>query len=155
MLQLCFNESDFYHSQTLPLSPERCAPFHKPEQCYLRISFQCRWDTRYVGRTSLTLEDRIKQHIPFAIRNNLETGHTQPSRTCKNPTGMPAQSDVAIGHHLLNNPDCAQDYHVERFQIVARAHIKAHLHVLEDTFIHTRAPVHCKQKEYVQTMHLF
>ena len=68
---------------------------------------------------------------------------------------MPAQSDSAIGQYLLNNPDCAQDNHAERFQIVARAPTEAHLRVLEATFIHTRAPVLCKLKEYVQTLHLF
>ena len=108
-----------------------------------------------IGRTSLRLEDRIKQHIPLAIRNNLETGRTQPSRTCKNPTRMPTQSDSAIGQHLLNNSECTQDYHAERFQVVARAHTEAHLRVLEATFIQTQAPVLCRQKEYVQTLHLF
>ena len=116
--------------------------------------FQCQCDARYVGRTSLRLEDRIKQHIPLAIRNNLEMGRTQPSRTCKNPTTVPAQSDSAIGQHLLNNPDCAQDYHAEWFQTVAHVRTEAHLRALEATFIHTRAPGPCKQKEYVQTLHL-
>ena len=68
---------------------------------------------------------------------------------------MPAQSDSAIGQYLLNNPDCAQDNHAERFQIVARTRTEEHLHVLEATFIHTRAPALCKQKAYVQTLHLF
>ena len=107
--------------------------------------FHCRCDATYVGRTSLRLEDRIKQHIPLEIQNNLETGRTQPSRTCKNPTRMPAQSDSAIGQHLPSNPECAQNYHAEWFQIVARAPTEAHLRVLEATFIHTRAPVLCKQ----------
>ena len=76
-------------------------------------------------------------------------------RLNKNPTRMPAQSDSAIGQHLLNNPKCAQDYQAEQFQIVARVHTEAHLRVLEATFIHTRAPALCKQKAYVQTLHLF
>ena len=108
--------------------------------------FQCRCDARYVGRTSLRLEDRIKQHILLALRNNLETGRTQPSCTCINLTRMPAQSDSSIGQHLLNNSECAQDYHAEWVQIVAHARTEAYLRVLEATFIHKRAPVLCKQK---------
>ena len=35
-------------------------------------------------------------------------------------------SDSAIGQHLLNNPECGQDYHAEWFQIVACERTEAH-----------------------------
>ena len=32
--------------------------------------FVCYWDSRYVGRTSQNLQERIKQHVPRPIRNH-------------------------------------------------------------------------------------
>ena len=32
--------------------------------------FKCWCDARYVGRTTQTLTDRIKQHVPLSIRKN-------------------------------------------------------------------------------------
>ena len=42
--------------------------------------FKCRCDARYVGRTTQTLTDRIKQHVPLSIRKNTIGTRIQPVR---------------------------------------------------------------------------
>ena len=69
------------------------------QQSMVVYQYVCRCDCRHEGRTSQKLQDRIKQHIPKAIKNQ-----TQPDRDLfqSNPT-----STSAIGQHLLNNEKCA------------------------------------------------
>ena len=43
------------------------------QQSMVVYQYVCRCDCRYVGRTSQRLQDRIKQHIPKAIRNQAQT----------------------------------------------------------------------------------
>ncbi|XP_067894147.1 prostaglandin E receptor 4 (subtype EP4) c [Heterodontus francisci] len=50
--------------------------------------FQCQCDDSYVGRTSQQLVDRIKQHIPLAVRNRQSTDCIQPARTWKTQNTM-------------------------------------------------------------------
>ena len=70
--------------------------------------FSCHCDSRYVGRTSQTLQDRIKQH---ALKSTRSCSSSQkrllPARRCKSSTqtnNQPLASDSAIGLHLLQNP---------------------------------------------------
>ena len=45
---------------------------------------RCHCDSRYEGRTSQRLQDRIKQHLPKFIRTGqFFYGRTQVSRSCK------------------------------------------------------------------------
>ena len=53
--------------------------------------YQCRCDARYVGRTSLRLADRIKQHVPSTIRNHSSNQRAQPLRACKSETRLTKQ----------------------------------------------------------------
>ena len=69
--------------------------------------YVCRCDCRYVGRTSQRLQDRIKQHIPKAIRNQ-----AQPNRDLFQSNYT---STSAIGQHLLNNEKCASHYDTTNF----------------------------------------
>ena len=80
------------------------------QQSMVVYQYVCRCDCRYIGRTSQRLQDRIKQHIPKAIRNQ-----TQPDRDLfrSNPT-----STSAIGQHLLNNEKCASYYDDNQFSIL-------------------------------------
>ena len=63
--------------------------------------------------------------------------------------------DSAIGQHLLDNDRCALNYDDKRFSILAAARSSFHLNLLEATYIKTRRPVLCRQKEFVYTLKLF
>ena len=78
--------------------------------------YVCHYDSRYVGRTTQRLQERIKQHVPKATRQRAtltqEQGthrsqptRTQPNRKCKAKckTQFEKESDSAIGQHLLES----------------------------------------------------
>ena len=99
------------------------------QKSFVIYEYKCHCDSRYVGRTSQRLQDRIKQHVPHC--------------------------DSAIGQHLLDNDRCALNYDDKRFSILATARSSFHLNLLEATYIKTRRPVLCRQKEFVYTLKLF
>ena len=106
----------------------------------------CRCDCWYVGRTSQRRQDRIKQHIPKAIRNQAQPNRDlfQSNHTCTS----------AIGQHLLNNEKCASHYDDNQFSILAKGRTLFHLSTLEATFIKTLQPELCRQKEFVYALKL-
>ena len=57
--------------------------------------------------------------------------------------------------HLLDNEQCAANYNDKRFKILAVARNLFHLCLLQATFIKTKHPVLCKQKEFVYALKLF
>ena len=115
----------------------------------------CHCDSRYVGRTSQRLQDRIKQHVPQWLRQQLtRPRRSQPHRSCKRTDTKP-DCDSAIGQHLLDNDRCALNYDDKRFSILAAARNSFHHNLLEATYIKTRRPVLCRQKEFVYTLKLF
>ena len=83
----------FSTKKMLPMVRKDVVP--TKQQSMVVYQYMCHCDCRYVGHTSQRLQDRIKQHIPKAIRNQ-----TQPDRDLfqSNPT-----STSAIGQHLINN----------------------------------------------------
>ena len=109
-------------------------------------TYVCRCDCRYIGRTSQRLQDRIKQHIPKAIRNQAQTNCdlSQSNHTCTS----------AIGQHLLNNKKCAAHYDDNQFSILAKGRTLFHLSTLEATFIKMLKPELCRQKDFVYTLKL-
>ena len=112
-------------------------------------------DSRYVGRTSQRLQDRIKQHVPKWLQQQAKRPtRSQPGRCCKLKRNNP-DCDSAIGQHLLDNEQCAANYNDKRFKILAVARNSFHLCLLEATFIKTKHPVLCKQKEFVYILKLF
>ena len=116
-----------------------------------QFSYHC--DSRYVGRTSQRLQDRIKQHVPKSIHScSFFQKRLLPARRCKSSpqtnTQSLAASDSAIGLHLLQNPTCAQHYDDSRFSILAQDRSPFHLSALEATFIRTSNPALCRQKEF-------
>ena len=116
------------------------------QQSMVVYQYVCRCDCRYVGRTSQRLQDRIKQHIPKAIRNQAQTNCdlSQSNHTCTS----------AIGQHLLNNKKCAAHYDDNQFSILAKGRTLFHLSTLEATFIKMLKPELCRQKEFVYTLKL-
>ena len=108
-----------------------------------------------LGRTSQRLQYRIKQHVPQWLRQQLtRPRRSQPHRSCKRTNTKP-DCDSAIGQPLLDNDGCALNYDNKRFSILAAARSSFHLNLLEATYIKTRRPVLCRQKEFVYTLKLF
>ena len=120
--------------------------------------FSCHCDSRYVGRTSQRLFDRMKHHVPKSIRSySSSQKRLLPARYCKSSTQTNTQSlasDSAIGLHLLQNPTCAQHYDDRRFSILAQGRSPFHLSAFEATFIKTSIPALCRQKEFVYSLNI-
>jgi len=62
---------------------------------------------------------------------------------------LKSQTDSAIGLHLLQNKQCANNYKDQQFSILARARTAFHLSALEATYIKTLKPILYRQKEFV------
>jgi len=137
----------FTTRQLLPATKKDVLPSH--HQSNVIYQFVCHCDSRYVGRTSQRLEERIKQRIPKSIANP-PTPHIRQSlpRPCK-ATSPPQFHQSAIAQHLLDNAQCASHYNQDKFSVLARARTPFHLSALEATFIKSLNPLLCKQKEFV------
>ena len=72
------------------------------QQSNVVYEYVCHCDSRYVGRTSQRLQDRIRQHAPKFIRNRTSKERKQPERPGKLANSIP-HCDSAIGNHLLHN----------------------------------------------------
>ena len=118
--------------------------------------FSCHCDSRYVGRTSQRLQERIKQHVPKSIRScSSSQKRLLSSRPCKSSTQTNTQSltsDSAIGFYLLQNPTCTQHYDDSRFCILAQGRSPFHLSALKATFIKTSNSNLCRQKEFLYSL---
>ena len=130
--------------------------------------YVCPCDSRYVGRTTQRLQERIKQHVPKAMRQKTtptqEQGthrsqptRTQPNRKCKakSKTQFEPESDSAIGQHLLESNQCARNYSDSQFKILTTARSQFHLSLLEVVYISRKKPDLCRQKQFVFTLQLF
>ena len=85
----------------LPATKKDVLPAHQHNNVIYQ--FVCHYDSRYVGRTSQRLQERIKQHVPRSIRNHhASQDRSNLSRVCKkNSTSQIIAHDPAIGQHLL------------------------------------------------------
>ena len=141
-----------------PVSYTETACFVLPalQKSNVNYQFSCHCDSRYVGRTSQRLQDRIKQQVPKSIRScSSSQKRLLPARRCKSSTQTNTQSlasDSAIGLHLLQNPICAQHYDDSRFSILAQGRSPFHLSALEATFIKTSNSALYRQKEFVYSL---
>ena len=121
---------------------------------YLYECRQC--ESRYVGKTSQHLSERIRQHVP---RHLVEPA---PDPSQKRKRGRPPKLKVspsdyqsAIACHLAANDRCREKYCDGSFSILARARSQQHLNVLESMYIRRLNPVLCKQKMSVTNLLLF
>ena len=143
----------FTSKRMLPVARKDVLP--AIQKSFVIYEYKCHCDSRYVGRTSQRLQDRIKQHVPQWLRQQLtRPRQSQPHRLCKRTDTKP-DCNSAIGQHLLDNDRCALNYDDKWFSILAAARSSFHLNLLEATNIKTRCPVLCKQKEFVCTLKLF
>ena len=117
--------------------------------------YKCHCDSRYVERTSQRLQDRIKQHVPQWLRQQLtRPRRSQPHRSCKQKDTKP-DCDSAIGQHLLENDQCALNYDDKRFSILATACSSFYPNLLEAAYIKTQRRALCRQNEFVYALQRF
>ena len=135
--------------QLLPAAKKDVPPaFHQSNIVY---QFLCHCDSRYVGRTSQRLQQRIQQHVPKTIlQEHISQDRSTLACSCKRTRSFKAETSFsAIRQHLLQNPTCAREYNDNKFSILARGRTSFHLFTLEATYIKTSKPNLCKQKEFV------
>ena len=102
--------------------------------------------SRYVGRTSQRVQDRIKQHVPQWLRQQLtRPRRSQPHRSCIRNDTKP-DCDFATGQHLLDNDQCALNYDNKRFSILATARSSFHLNLLEVLISRSSARLYADRK---------
>ena len=138
-----------HHQTTSACSQKGCTTaLHQSNIVY---QFLCHCDSRYVGRTSQRLQQRIKQHVPKTIlQEHISQHRSTLARSCKPIRSFKAETSFsAIGQHLLQNPTCALKYNDNKFFVLARGRTSFHLFTLEATYIKTSKPNLCKQKEFV------
>ena len=125
------------------------------QKSFVIYEYKCHCDSRYVGRTSQRLQDRIKQLVLQWLRQQLTCPRrSQPHRSCKRTDHKPG-CDSANGQHLLDNDECALNFDNKRFFVLATARSSFQLNLLQAAYINTRCPVLCRQKEFVYTLKLF
>ena len=125
------------------------------QKSFVIYEYKCHCDSRYIGQTFQQLQDRIKQHAPQWLRQQLTHPHqSQPHRSCKRTDTKP-DCDSAIGQYLLDDDQCALNYDNKWFSILAAARSSLHLNLLEAAYIKTQRPVLCRQKGFVYTLKLF
>ena len=142
----------FTTRQLLPATTKDVLPAsHKSNIVY---QYLCHCDSRYVGRTSQRLQQRITQHVPKSVRGvHTFQDRTSLARSCKPIKSLNTEiSSSAIGQHLLHNQLCAQNYSDDKFSILAHGRTAFHLLTLEATYIKTSKPNLCKQKEFVYSL---
>ena len=105
------------------------------QQSMIVYEYVCRCDCRYVGRTSLRLEERINQHVPNFIRRKQQPTKILPEQKCKiRSIATHQQCGSAIRLDLMQNPECATQYSNDQFSILTKARFMFHLLVLEATY---------------------
>ena len=142
----------FVSRQMLPAS--RKGVLFAIQNSFVTYEYKCHCDSRYVGRTSQRLQDRIKPHVPKWLRQHTASQRVQPNRACKRKQPAP-ECDSAIGQHLLENDQCAANCNDDQFSILDTARSSYHLSLFEASYIKVRRPNMCKQKEFVNTLKLF
>ena len=117
--------------------------------------YKCHCDSWYVERTSQRLQDRIKQHVPQWLRQQLTLSRrSQPPRSCKRNNTKP-DSDSVIGQHLLENDQCTLKYDDKRFSILATPCSSFHLNLLEAACIKTQPRLYADRKSLFTLSNFF
>ena len=142
----------FYTSPTSSGNQKGCVPALLLSN--IVNNFSCHCDSRYVGRTSQQLDDRIRQHVPkFITTGQIPNSHNISTRSGKSSASV-MFSESAIGHHLLDNPICAQNYTDKKFTTLSFGRSSLHLCALEAVYIKSCKPNLCRQKEFVCNLKL-
>ena len=123
----------FTSKRRLPVARKDVLPTTQKSSVIYEYKSHC--DSRYVGRPSQRLQDRIKQHVPQWLRQQLtRPRRSQPHRSRKRNDTKP-DCDSAIGQHLSENDQCALNYDNKLFSILATARSSFHLNLSEAAYI--------------------
>ena len=98
--------------------------------------YTCHCGSGYIGKTKRRLDIRIGEHEPASIVNEKD-------------------EDSSIAEHLVNNPECLENYSRRRFSVMAYARNDYHLKMLEAIYITCYRPNLCAQKNFVFTLQLY
>ena len=114
--------------------------------------YVCSCKETYVGRTGNNLFNRVNQHVPKNLLNK--------TRVCNNDRAVVREhvvihSSSAIGQHLIDNPDCFDNYNLDNFKVISNGRNDFHLKTLEAIYILCLKPVLCRQKKFVYSTILF
>ena len=143
----------FTTRQLLPAAKKDVLPAFQHSN--IIYQYLCYCDSRYVCRTSQSLSDRIKQHVPISIRTcQFSQDRSTLSRSCKS-SYYSVSHDSAFCKHLLDNQLCALHYNNDRFFILFTGRSCFHLSALKATFIITLQPNLCRQKEFLYNLKIF
>ena len=144
-IKSCFGPASLrIHFSTTPLTKFNLKdPLPAFLQSKVIYEFKCPCEQRYVGRTEQRLHDRIKQHVPFAIRSK------RPNKP------NPDQQTSAIAKHLCENEECAKAYTLDCFSVLTTARTSFHLSTLEAAYISATKPILCRQKSFVYALQVF
>ena len=111
--------------------------------------YLCHCDSRYGGRTSQRLSDKIKQHALKSINTGrFYQDRSALSCSCKS-SNYSVSHDSAIGQQLFDNQLCTLHYNNDRFSTHSTSRSSFHLSALEATCIRTLLRILCLQKEFV------
>ena len=93
--------------------------------------------SRYVGRTSQQLQDRIRQHVPKFIKSGqIPNSWNTFSRFCKSLTPVMFNEFAIRQHHLDNSTVCAPNIIViKNFSILSFGGFYFHLSALDTVYI--------------------
>ena len=139
--------SKFYPPAVIQPVLKTTKAFHQSNIVY---QFLCHCNSRYVGRTSQRLQQRIKQHVPKnLLQEHISQDRSTLACSCKPIRSFKAEASFSAIGHLLHNPTCAHEYNDNKFSILARGCTSSHLSTLEATYIKTSKPNLSKQKEFV------
>lgn len=140
----------FNTNRAFSLPKERLPTHSLSNVIYL---FECRQcESRYVGRTSQRLAERIKQHVPQHLVDSVQ----DPNKKRRGrPPKLSDGFQSAIACHLAANRDCCLSYRESNFKVLSRCRSKHLLNVLEAMYIYLLKPVLCKQKSFVTSLTLF
>ena len=110
--------------------------------------YVCLCDSRYVGRTTWRLQERVGQYVSKAIRQRTtptqkqgthrsQLTRTQPNKkhNAKRKTQSWPESDSAIGQHLLEFNQYPCNYSDSWFKILTTARSQFHLSLLKAFYI--------------------
>ena len=151
----------FNTCQMLPTSRKDALP--KDQKSKIIYQFTCnRCDSEYIGKTERRLAERIKEHIPTAIRSKNKRPKSNSMRDLRPKSREVSTAQYqktsqisAIHLHLHDNPECASQYTEDCFKIIGSARSAFQLSVLEAVLINQNKPILCRHKEFVYHCKLF
>ena len=107
--------------------------------------FKCHCDNDYVGQTSRSMMERVREHVPVCVQKYI----MNPQGNYKDHVKLVrASRKTAIAEHLLENRDCGLQYNDSMFSIIKQCANNYELKVQEAVLISTMGPTLCTQTKF-------